>query len=182
MTAPAAADRGQRKLKLEPGQVIELDVEYCDLVPSHDGPMAPQFRFKGQLVGRDGRAGELVRFFVDVSMAEEAMRRTGVLLGLLPELPRGEQVVAVPLQRRRLTIRRVDVGRGITQYEIRPREGVVSAEDEQILGDMHWALGSARNHFMPLLRADGHAIGPDEALAIAIPLFHARRADRRRTL
>lgn len=167
-----------RIVRLAAGESIELDVEFCDLVPANVATEGPSLRLKGRRVGPDGRPGELVRVFLDVEMAETPMRKSGVLRAPLPDLPRGETVLPVPLNRKRLTLRRVEGKNRVTWLEIRPREGVVALEDEEILGDYHWALASARNHYTGLLQSDGYPVGAAEIVTMANELFHERRRSR----
>jgi hypothetical protein len=173
-------ERGTPIVRLTAGEDVHLDVEFCDLVPPNRGSLEESIRFKGRRLGPDGKPGELVRVFVDAAMAEPVMRRTGLLRGPMPVLPVGETSLPIPLTRRRLTLRRVERPNrpDITWLDIRPREGVAAAADDQLLADYRWALAQARNEFAPLLQQDGYPVGATELLTITDTLVHARRRDR----
>jgi hypothetical protein len=173
----AEAAAGTPIIRLAPGEDVHLDVDFCDVVPPNRGETDPSVRFKGRVVA-GARKGELVRVFVDASAAEVPMTRHGVLRGALPELADGETAAPVALARKRLTIHRVQGKNQITWFDIRPREGVIAAEDERLLADYHWAFAQARNEIAPLLQRDGYPVGAAELLTIADTLFHARRRDR----
>lgn len=177
MTAPAAPPSGTPIIRLADVEFLQLDVDYCDLVPPNRGELDESVRFKGRVV--DGvRKGELVRVFVDAAGAEAIMRKTGVLRGPLPVLPAGETSLPVPLVHRRLTLRRVERPNRVTWLDIRPRAGVADAADEHVLADFHWAFAHARNDLVPLLVADGYPVGAADVVALTRELFHARRRDR----
>lgn len=174
---PAAA--GLPVVRLSAGEVVHLDVEFCDLVPARRGDTEESIRFKGRRVDATGRGGELVRVFVDAAGAAVAMQKSGVLRGDLPALPAGEGVVPLPLVHKRLTLQRVESRRGgWTSLDIRPREGAIAAEDETLLADYQWALAHARNQFAPQLCSDGYPVGAAELLSMADALMTARRRAR----
>lgn len=167
-------------MRLNPGEVVHLDVEFCDVVPPIDGETTPGLRFKGKQVSADGRVIKpLVRVFLDGAEAVAVtMRKTGVLRGALPELPVGEIAAAVALAHRRLTLRRVQGPRQIIYLDIHPRAGAIAAQDEELLADYHWAYGHARNSVAPLLEVEGYPLGATELLTITTTLFHERRRGR----
>lgn len=179
MTGPVPPSAtGLPVLRLSAGELVHLDVEFCDLVPPNRGETEEAIRFKGRRIDAHGKAGELVRVFVDAAGAAVTMRKSGVLRGELPTLPEGEAVQPVPLAHKRLTIRRVQGRNNVTWLDIRPREGALAAEDEQLLADYHWALALARNEFAPLLHSDGYPVGAAELLTMADVLMTARRRAR----
>lgn len=170
---------------LAPNESIDLDVDYCDLVPPNRVGEPPAFRFKGRVLAHAEarghpllRRGDRVVVYVDATMGEIPMRKSGVLRVDLPDLPAGEKVQPIRLERRQLALRRPQGTRGQTHYEIRPREGAVATADDELVRDFQWALGTARNQLAGTLQADGYAVGADDLVAMATTLFHERRRSR----
>lgn len=163
-------------VRLAPGEQVDLDLEWCDVVPS--ATSGPQLRLKGRLLGADGRPERLARLFFDLEMIEQPLRRAGVLRDPIPELPAGETTLALPVLRRRLTLGRAKNANGATWYTVRLRDGAVDAGDEQMLADYSWAYAQARNVVVPLMVADQLPVGAGDVLAIARTLFHERRRSR----
>lgn len=178
MTTAVRPDSAIIKRNLKPGDSIDIDVEYCDLVPPTEPGEGPAFRFKGHAIGANGRPSEYVKVFIDVESAEFSMKRTGVIRAPIGELPTGETVLPVRLAHRRLTLRRRVGARGWTSYEILPRDGAVASDDEALLADYHWAYAHVRNDLVPLLEADRLPVGAADVVAMTHELFNARRRSR----
>lgn len=166
-----------RVVRLAPGDAIDLDVEWCDVVPSSTAG-ATELRLKGRMVGSDGRPQELVRLFFDLEMIEQPLRRAGVLRDPVPDLPTGERIQPLRIAKRRLTIAREKNASGATWYRVALRDGAMDPGDEELLADYHWAFAQARNAVVPLLEADRLAVGASDVLAVTATLFHERRRGR----